>query len=183
MSNSAPASNAPRTISHINEVAALLAGDLNWLTQPAWLERGDNLVLTGDFGRSLLSRQISTPLRAAGKSVMRLYMTVDHQHQSPVRKRFTDGQMIEDRELVDCDLLILYVLSEEEKAADRSGMYLAERTKLGRSTIVIVDSEADPNIIESRFGGAHLTERTWHWFHVDLLQGAGLPEDQSGAQS
>lgn len=145
-----------------------LPAELNWLLQPGWVEGGENLVITGTFGKSVLARMIGRAVRDAGKAVHHLQMTV---HTGKIVKHYFDTakqQVVADRSLLDTDLLIIYTMADDRADLDRSNEYLTERTLLGKSTVLIVDTDDENSATVATRFGAQLAECPWHAVHVLL---------------
>lgn len=150
-----------------------LPAELNWLLLPGWVEGGENLVITGSFGKSVLARLIGRAMRDAGKAVHNVHMTV---HTGKIVKHYFDTakqQMVADRSLLDTDLLIIYTLADDRADLDRSNEYLTERTLLGKSTVLIVDTDNENSATVATRFGAQLAECPWHAVHVSVPETQG----------
>lgn len=153
--------------------------ELDWFLQGHFVDAGENAIVFGGPGSgkfNLCKQTVAANIAARGKTSF-LAVVADWPWQEmwnyPAIKAGPDGTLVEtpacaipgiDPRMIDCDLLVLDGLPKQSREFHKKcEELLALRTKLGRSTIVLVDDwRVNPNILAEHYPDTDLSARPWH---------------------
>lgn len=179
MTHSASSAAAGRVIPLVGSIT--YPAELDWFFQGHFVDKGENVLLFGGpaSGKyNMCRRTVASNLAERCKSAF-FAVCADQPYRDiwayPGHVVGQDGALVEqvspipgvDPRMIDCDMLVLDGLPlENTDAHNMCGELLALRTRLGRSTVVLVTSwQVDAGILDKRYAGK-LEPRTWHVLNI-----------------